>query len=187
MSKVVSFIFNLIMLVVFPFLIGVALAFLITGCSIGSGEFYVNERIITPEKIEGTFYMKDTASGIVSGPVVINSDEDDTLGVLFEGLLVSENFNRTNGTHPKINKSGGDVVNDDTFIVSSDVTYSSTNDLEKDGTDIDLGVGKKYTIHTFIYDSKEKKLNLLIQIFNNSIGSVGSIDQPVITREFESI
>ena len=94
------------------------------------------------------------------------------------------NFNGTFGTHPLIRFEGASLsASKDKFSIGMDVTYAQSDDLEKDGSNSDLGSGKHYTSYEFSLDN-QNKLNLTIRIHDGSLSDVGGIDEVVIVRKF---
>jgi len=141
------------------------------------------------QAFEGLYSMKELASGEVSGPIEILVRYDGRLDVYQASnndKLRSKNFNGSFGTHPRISFSRIATSSVSEFTVSSDVTYSASDDLEEDGSTSDLGSGKKFTVYNFKLLTNGK-LKLTIKIHEESLANSGGINDLVITRVFESV
>lgn len=171
-----------------------SLVFLVVGC----GETrYITKEIPGPEvevpvpveqKFEGLYYFEEVASGAVSGPVELIVGYNDEIEAYQPGnqsKLVSQNFNGTFGTHPRISFSDVTAVGD-TIYYARDVNYNSSDDLEEDGTTSNLSAGKHWTRYEFYLDS-DGLLNLIIYIHEGNSTSSGGINSVVIERHFKEI
>lgn len=143
------------------------------------------------QKFEGLYYFEDVESNEISGPleIVVNYEGKITAKQTSnQSKLRSQNFNGSFGTHPRINFSNISVHGpyEESFSYSADVTYASTDDLEKDGSSSDLGSGKKYTVYEFKLLSSGK-LQLVIKIHENSSTDNGGINDVVIERKFREV
>ena len=153
-----------------------------------SGYRATNYVVNTPTsfEFENLFYFKEVSSGEVSGPIELVTRSGGSVDAYTLGKLRSKNFNGTFGTHPNISFSKVMPVSEGRLIFSKDVNYSSTNDLEKDGTTHDLGSGKKYTVYDFSVNS-EGLVELTITIHSGASNSSGGINDIVVVRKFKEV
>lgn len=136
------------------------------------------------QKFEGLYYFEEVDSGEVVGPLEITVHYDGKITARQKGLFRSQNFNGSFGTHPTISFSSV-VPYENSFSYSKDINYSSSNDLEEDGTTSDLGSGKHYTVYEF--ELIAGYLELTIKIHEGSLSDSGSINSIVIERRFREL
>ena len=160
-----------------------------TAC--GSKDTHINQTIVTteadPAVFNGIIQFSEVASGAISGPVELLTRSNGTVDVTQASnahKLRSENFNGSYGTHPRISGSriqaynGGKTIN-----WGLDVTYATSDDLEKDGSSTDLGAGKHYTVYNLTLRA-DGRLELNIQIHDGASTDAGGINGVVIDRSF---
>lgn len=154
---------------------------------IGCADF--DGKVVTPLPIieEKIYYFDEIETGEPSGALVIAMDHEGKLSAKQLETFISKNFNGSYGVHPTVSMVGLEVLSNGRYVIDSkDIDYSSTNDLEKDESTVDLSNGKHYTIYELEIDS-DRKLMLTIKIYDGSLSSSGSINNLVITRIFKEI
>lgn len=159
--------------------IGLVLMMLLSGC----GETIYRD--VVPETIEGIYQFKEVSSGALSGSLALTEDYQGKIDVEELETFRSQNFNGSYATHPRVGFSNSTILND-SMVYAGDINYSSSNDLEEDGTTSDLGSGRRYTVYNLFFD-ENNKLTLVIQIHDNASNASGGINDLVIERVFKSL
>lgn len=171
-----------------PVVILMVIIWLLTGCGVERQYYHTEterEVIVTPETIEGVYQFEEVSSGKLSGALGITVDYQGKIDVEELETFRSQNNNGTFGTHPRVQASNLNLLNN-RMVYATDITYKAENDLENDGTNTDLGAGKKYTIYT-LYLNDANVLTLKIEIHQNASNGSGGINNLVITRIFEAV
>lgn len=168
-------------------LLALTLGIMLTGCG---DTFHVHppttpEDEVTNTIVEGLYYFQEENSEVIDGPIELSYNFDGTMDAYSTGsLLRSQNYNGSYGTHPKINFNRVYPISGTKLVYSNNINYSSSNDLEEDGSSSNI-TGSHYT--TYSFDLVDGELSLTITIYDQASNASGGINGVVAVRSFKAL